>query len=103
VEIEEVAKKDPTAILKETIHPAVGLQPYQARKLAFGLGLSGEAANHAAPFFQALYRAFVDTDASMLEINPCVLTGDGRLVALDAKMTFDDNGAGSAISTKKTL
>ena len=92
MEIEEVAKKDPSAILRETIHPAVGLQPYQARKLAFGLGLSGEAANHAAPFFQALYRAFVDTDASLLEINPCVLTGDGRLVALDAKMTFDDNG-----------
>ena len=92
MEIEEVAKKDPSAILTETIHPAVGLQPYQARKLAFGLGLSGDAANHAAPFFQALYRAFVDTDASLLEINPCVLTGDGRLVALDAKMTFDDNG-----------
>jgi succinyl-CoA synthetase beta subunit len=92
MEIEEVAKKDPSSILRETIHPSVGLQPYQARKLAFGLGLSGEAANRAAPFFQALYRAFVDTDASMLEINPCVLTGDGRLVALDAKMTFDDNG-----------
>src|SRR5437762_2120809 len=92
MEIEEVAKKDPSAILHETIHPAVGLQPYQARKLAFGLGLSGEAANRAAPFFQSLYRAFVDTDASMLEINPCILTGDGRLVALDAKMTFDDNG-----------
>jgi len=92
MEIEEVAHKDPSAILKETIHPAVGLQPYQARKLAFGLGLSGDAANHAAPFFQALYRAFVDTDASLLEINPCVLTGDGRLVALDAKMTFDDSG-----------
>src|SRR2546425_2182495 len=92
VEIEEVAKNDPSSILRETIHPAIGLQPYQARKLAFGLGLSGEAANRAAPFFQALYRAFVDTDASMLEINPCVLTGDGRLVALDAKMTFDDNG-----------
>src|SRR5438874_7850188 len=92
MEIEEVAKKDPNAILRESIHPAVGLQPYQARKLAFGLGLAGEAANHAAPFFQALYRAFVDTDASMLEINPCVLTVDGRLVALDAKMTFDDNG-----------
>src|SRR5262250_843791 len=67
MEIEEVAKKDPSAILKESIHPAVGLQPYQARKLAFGLGLSGDAANHAAPFFQALYRAFVDTDASLLE------------------------------------
>jgi len=92
MEIEEVAKRDPSAILKESIHPAVGLQPYQARKLAFGLDLSGEAANRAAPFFQALYRAFVDTDASLLEINPCVLTGDGRLVALDAKMTLDDNG-----------
>src|SRR5215467_14460242 len=91
MEIEEVAKKDPNAILRETINPVVGLQPYQARKLAFGLGLSGEDANRAAPFFQALYRAFVDTDASLLEINPCVLTGDGRLVALDAKMTFDDN------------
>jgi succinyl-CoA synthetase beta subunit len=91
MEIEEVAKTNPEAIIRETVHPAVGLQPYQARKLAFGLGLTGEVANHAAPFFQALYRAFVDTDASLLEINPCVLTGDGRLVALDAKMTFDDN------------
>jgi succinyl-CoA synthetase beta subunit len=92
MEIEEVAKENPDAILRESIHPAVGLQPYQARKLTFGLGLAGEAAQQAAPFFQALHRAFVDTDASMLEINPCVITGDGRLVALDAKMTFDDNG-----------
>jgi succinyl-CoA synthetase beta subunit len=92
MEIEEVAKENPDAILRESIHPAVGLQPYQARKLTFGLGLGGEAAQQAAPFFQALHRAFVDTDASMLEINPCVVTGDGRLVALDAKMTFDDNG-----------
>src|SRR6202022_782170 len=92
MEIEEVAKTNPEAILRETIHPAVGLQPYQARKLAFGLGLSGEFAPQAVPFFQALHRAFVDTDASMLEINPCVFTGDGRIVALDAKMTFDDNG-----------
>jgi succinyl-CoA synthetase beta subunit len=92
MEIEEVAKNNPDAIIKEVVHPAVGLQPYQARKLAFGLGLTGEVANNAAPFFQALHRAFVDTDASMLEINPCVLTGDGKLVALDAKMTFDDNG-----------
>jgi succinyl-CoA synthetase beta subunit len=92
MEIEEVAKRNPEAIIRETIHPVVGLQPYQARKLAFGLGLSGEVATHAAPFFQALHRAFVDTDASLLEINPCVLTGDGRIVALDAKMTFDDNG-----------
>jgi succinyl-CoA synthetase beta subunit len=92
MEIEEVAKDNPGAILREHIHPAVGLQPYQARKIAFGLGLSGELAGVATPFLQALYRAFIDTDASMLEINPCVVTGDGKLMALDAKMTFDDNG-----------
>lgn len=91
MEIEEVAKTNPEAILRETIHPAVGLQPYQARKIAFGLGLPVEMLGYAVPFFQALYRAFLDTDASLLEINPCVLTGDGRLVALDAKITFDDN------------
>jgi len=91
MEIEEVAKDNPEAILREPIHPVVGLQPYQARKIAFGLGLPGEVATHSTPFLQALYRAFVDTDASLLEINPCVLTGDGKLVALDAKMTFDDN------------
>ncbi len=91
MEIEEVAKDNPEAILRELIQPVVGLQPYQARKIAFGLGLPGEVATHATPFFQALYRAFIDTDASLLEINPCVLTGDARLVALDAKMTFDDN------------
>ncbi len=91
MEIEEVAKQNPDAILRESIHPAVGLQPFQARKIAFGLGLPAEAVSHAVPFLQALYRAFLDTDASLIEINPCVLTGDGRLVALDAKMTFDDN------------
>jgi succinyl-CoA synthetase beta subunit len=91
MEIEEVAKTNPKAILRETIHPAVGLQPFQARKIAFGLGLPPEMLSYAVPFFQALYRAFLDTDASLLEINPCVLTGDARLVALDAKMTFDDN------------
>jgi succinyl-CoA synthetase beta subunit len=91
MEIEEVAKENPEAILREPIHPVVGLQPYQARKIAFGLGLPSEVVTHATPFFQALYRAFIDTDASLLEINPCVLTGDGKLVALDAKMTFDDN------------
>jgi succinyl-CoA synthetase beta subunit len=90
-EIEEVAKNNPSAILREAIHPAVGLQLYQARKIAFGLGLPIEAVNQSVPFLQALYRAFTDTDASLLEINPCVLTGDGNLVALDAKMTFDDN------------
>jgi succinyl-CoA synthetase beta subunit len=92
MEIEVVAKENPSAILREPIHPAVGLQPYQARKIAFGLGLTGEQVTAATPFLQALYRAFIDTDASLLEINPCVLTGDGKLVALDAKMTFDDNG-----------
>jgi succinyl-CoA synthetase beta subunit len=91
MEIEEVAKENPDAILRETIHPVVGLQPYQARKIAFGLDLPTEVINHATPFLQALYRAFIDTDASLLEINPCVLTGDGKLVALDAKMTIDDN------------
>src|SRR6516162_7451169 len=92
MEIEQVAKENPAAILREGIHPAVGLQPYQARKIAFGLGLTGEQVTVATPFLQALYRAFIDTDASLLEINPCVLTGEGKLVALDAKMTFDDNG-----------
>jgi succinyl-CoA synthetase beta subunit len=91
MEIEEVAKENPAAILREPIHPAVGLESYQARKIAFGLGLPGEVAIQATPFLKALYRAFIDTDASLLEINPCVLIGDGHLVALDAKMTFDDN------------
>jgi succinyl-CoA synthetase beta subunit len=91
IEIEEVARENPGAILKETIHPAVGLQLYQARKLAFGIGIPAEAIGAAVPFFQALYRAFVETDASLIEINPCALTGDGKLIALDAKMTFDDN------------
>jgi succinyl-CoA synthetase beta subunit len=91
VEIEEVARQNPSAILRETIHPAVGLQPYQARKIAFGLGLPVEVAGKAVSFLQALYRAFIETDSSLLEINPCVLAGDGRLVALDAKMSFDDN------------
>jgi succinyl-CoA synthetase beta subunit len=91
MEIEEVAKDRPEAILREVIDPATGFQPYQARKLAFGLSLTPEQVNVAVPFFQSLYRAFVETDASMLEINPCVVTGDGKLVALDAKVTFDDN------------
>jgi succinyl-CoA synthetase beta subunit len=92
MEIEEIAKDHPEAILRETIQPATGFLPYQARKLAFGLGLAAEIVNAAVPFFQALYRVFTETDASMLEINPCVVTGDGRLVALDAKVNLDDNG-----------
>ena len=91
MEIEEVARENPAAILRERIHPAVGLQPYVARKLAFGLGLTAEQAQHAVPFLQSLYRAFIETDASLAEINPLVVTGDGRLIALDAKMNFDDN------------
>ncbi|MFY9529652.1 MAG: ADP-forming succinate--CoA ligase subunit beta [Candidatus Acidiferrales bacterium] len=94
MEIEEVAKEHPEAILRETIHPAVGLGPFQVRKIAFGLELAPGLVNAAVPFFQALYRAFLETDASLLEINPCVVTGDGRLVALDAKMNFDDNALG---------
>ena len=91
IEIEEVARENPDAILRETIHPATGLQAYQTRKIAFGLGLTGDAIAAAGAFLQALYRAFVETDASLAEINPLVLTGEGKLVALDAKMTFDDN------------
>ena len=91
MEIEEVAHKDPSAILRETINPIVGLQPYQARKLAFGLGLSGDSVAAAFPFFKALYRAMMETDASLAEINPLIVTGEGKLVALDAKMTFDDS------------
>ena len=91
MEIEEVARENPSAILRETIHPALGLQPYQARKLAFGIGLGAEAAANAVPFFQALYRAFVETDAALLEINPSVVTGNHKLIALDAKINFDDN------------
>jgi succinyl-CoA synthetase beta subunit len=91
MEIEEVARENPGAILRETIRPAVGLQPYVARKLAFGLGLTADQAQAAVPFLQSLYRAFIETDASLAEINPLVVTGDGRLIALDAKMNFDDS------------
>jgi succinyl-CoA synthetase beta subunit len=91
MEIEEVAKENPSAILRETIRPVVGLQPYIARKLAFGLGLRAEQAQAAVGFLQSLYRAFIETDASLTEINPLVVTGEGKLIALDAKMNFDDN------------
>jgi succinyl-CoA synthetase beta subunit len=94
MEIEEVAKEHPEAILREVISPAAGLQSYQVRKIVFGLGLPAEMVKVAEPFFQSLYRAFLATDASLLEINPLVLTGDGKLIALDAKMNFDDNALG---------
>jgi succinyl-CoA synthetase beta subunit len=91
MDIEEVAAKDPNAILRETIDPVVGFRPYQARKLAFGLGLPAEAVAKAVPFFTSLYRAFEGTDASLLEINPFLMTKAGDLLALDAKVNFDDN------------
>src|SRR5437660_4751761 len=91
MEIEEVAAKDPNAILKVHIDPAVGFQAFHARKLAFGLGLKAEQINEAVRFMTGLYKAFVDTDASMCEINPFITTTDGRLFALDAKINFDDN------------
>src|SRR5215468_3315896 len=91
MEIEEVAAKDPKAILKEAIDPTIGFQAFHARKLAFGLGLKGEQINEAVRFMTGLYRAFVDTDASLMEINPFITTTDGRLFALDAKINFDDN------------
>ncbi len=91
VEIEEVAHKDPDAILRTTVRPATGLQSYQVRKIVFGLGLGAEMIPAATAFLQALYRTFLETDASLAEINPLVVTGDGRLIALDAKMNFDDN------------
>ena len=92
MEIETVAAKTPEKILKEWIDPAVGLLPFQARKLAFGLGIPAELTGKAVKFMTALYGAFVDTDCSLAEINPLVLTEDGDIVALDAKMNFDGNG-----------
>ena len=91
VEIEVVAAEHPEKILKEFIDPSVGFQAFQARKLAFGLGLEGKVVNEAARLLQNLYRAFEATDASLVEINPFVTTTDGRALALDAKMNFDDN------------
>ncbi len=91
MDIEEVAASTPEKILKEIIDPAVGFRPYQARKLAFGLGLPAELINQAAKFMQTLYSANEQVDASLLEINPFLLTKDKRLIALDAKVTFDDN------------
>jgi succinyl-CoA synthetase beta subunit len=91
VEIEEVAAKNPDAILKIWIDPVVGLQPFQARSIAFGLGLEGDAFKQGVKFVQALYRAFVEADCSLAEINPLVVTKDGSVQAIDAKITFDDS------------
>lgn len=91
MEIEEVAAEHPEAILKEWFDPSEGLQPFQARKLGFGLGLGGETLKQFVRFVDALARAYADTDASMAEINPLLITPQGQVLALDAKMTFDDN------------
>ncbi len=91
MEIEEVAAKTPDAIFKEHIDPAMGLQPYQARKLAFALGLESAQINQAVHFMTGIYKAFVETDSSLMEINPFITTKDGKLFALDCKMNFDDN------------
>jgi succinyl-CoA synthetase beta subunit len=91
MEIEEVAAKTPELILKQAFDPGDGLLPFQARRLAYGIGLKGAAAGAAAKLFQALARAWVETDASLAEINPLVVTEDQRVVALDAKFNFDDN------------
>jgi len=92
MEIEEIANSSPTAILQTIVEPAVGLQPFQARELAFGLGLNLKQVSRAVAAIMGAYRAFRDLDATMVEINPLVVTADDRLVALDAKMSFDDNG-----------
>ena len=91
MDIEEVAAKDPNAILKETIDPVVGFRPYQARKLAFGLGLAPEVVAKAVPLMLSLYKAFEGSEASLVEINPFLVTRAGEVLALDAKINFDDN------------
>ena len=91
MDIEEVAASHPEKILKEPVHPALGFQPYQGRKLAAFLGLKGEQAAAAGKLFAALYRLFLAKDCSLVEVNPLVVTKDGRVMALDAKFNFDDN------------
>jgi succinyl-CoA synthetase beta subunit len=91
VEIEEVAATHPEKIHKVFINPAVGLQPFQAQQMAFAVGLTGDAVKKGVRMMMALYQAFIATDASILEINPLIVTRDGDLLALDAKMNFDDN------------
>ncbi|MGH9777208.1 MAG: ADP-forming succinate--CoA ligase subunit beta [Candidatus Acidiferrales bacterium] len=91
MDIEEVAAKKPEAILKAAIDPLTGLPGFQVRQLAFGLGLDGELLKPASQLLGGLYRVFTETDASLAEINPTVVTRGGRVIALDAKLTFDDN------------
>jgi succinyl-CoA synthetase beta subunit len=91
VEIEKVAHETPERIFKAFVDPALGLQPYQARQLAFQLGLTGDQIGKGVRMMTALYQAFIATDASLLEINPLIVTAGGDLIALDAKLNFDDN------------
>jgi succinyl-CoA synthetase beta subunit len=91
MDIEEVAAKEPEKILRERIDPGTGVIPFQARKLAFGMGLASGPANRLVKLLDAIYKAFIETDASMIEINPLILTKGGDLLALDAKVSFDDN------------
>ncbi|MFD0869206.1 succinyl-CoA synthetase subunit beta [Chlamydia abortus] len=91
MEIEEVAARTPEKIFKEVIDPVIGLQPFQARRLAFAINIPNELVNKAVKFMMALYTAFVDKDCSIAEINPLVVTGDGNVMALDAKLNFDSN------------
>ncbi len=91
MEIEEVAAETPEKILKIAIDPAQGFMPYHGRQIAFGLGLEGKQVNSAVKFMMAMYKSFMELDASIVEINPLVVTGDGQVIALDAKMNFDDN------------
>jgi succinyl-CoA synthetase beta subunit len=91
MEIEEVAAKDPSAVLRELVDPFLGLFPFQARRLAFALGLSGNSFREAVSLMDSLFRAYVDTDSTLAEVNPLLVTREGRVLALDAKMTFDDN------------
>lgn len=92
VDIEDVAEKTPEKIIKVSVDPATGLQPFHCRSLAFGLGFSGDQAKQMMKMVSCVYDAFVSTDASQVEINPLVVTTEGNLLALDAKMNFDENG-----------
>jgi succinyl-CoA synthetase beta subunit len=91
MEIEEVARKHPTKITREYVDPTVGLLPYQCRKIAYFLGLEGKTVSKAVKFISGLYQLFTEKDGSLAEINPLILTKSGDVLALDAKMNFDDN------------
>src|ERR1700722_5724373 len=91
MEIEEVAAKTPEKILKVAIDPVTGMQPYHAREIAFSLGLKDKQINKCVSFLMAMYNAFIDLDCSIVEINPLVVNGRDEIIALDAKMNFDDN------------